>query len=400
MRLYITIAYTLSLLSFSSCGVLSAFKIQKAKQNEHMGKSQYYQELPFKIVNGLIVIPVNISGTEKNFIFDTGAHTILDQNLLSQISYQKLGKTKTFDSNGQRRFLQTIQIDQLHIGQIPFYDVVATTTDLQLLSKLSCIDISGIIGINIMNKGIWQIDYSKSAIIFTDQPNLLPSSSEADTIPFQSDIQGYPTLSIHMDSSFIDQGLLDTGFNGSIVLSQQHQPDHIPFVTQFNYAYALHGQTAAEQKIISYPIQLNGITIDSNIINFSDQNTKVLIGNRFLRDYRTTLNWENHFIVLDKIKDDSVSLSNYGFYPTSKQDKIVIGSIYDSSELFKKGVRLGDQILKFNGINLQQNGATKLCDVLEELKNKHVKISLTVLHANQVLEFELSKLDHLQALKP
>jgi len=396
MRLYIIIAYTLCLLSFSSCGILSAFKIQKAKQNEHIGTSQFYLELPFDMVNGLIVIPINISGTKRNFIFDTGAHTIIDQSLLSQISHQALGRTKTFDSNGQKKFLQTIQIDELHVGQVPFYNIVATTTDLQLLSNLNCLNISGIMGINLMNKGVWQIDYSKRLIVFADQPNLLPSSSMADTILFQSDIYGYPTLSIHVDSSFADQGLLDTGFNGSILLSQQHQPDHVPYMTQFNYTYALHGQTEVKQKLISYPVQINQLPLDSHMIKFSSSNTKALIGTRFLREYRTTLNWENYSIVLDKIQDDSITYSNYGFYPTIDQDKIIIGSIYDTSELFKKGIRLGDQVLKFNGIDLQQNGPSKLCQILEELKNNnHGKINLTILHANQVLEFELQKFNYL-----
>lgn len=345
-------------------------------------------------------MPININGIERNFIFDTGAHTIIDKNLLPQITYHKLGKTKTFDSNHQKKFLQTIQIESLSIGQIPFYNVVATTTELQRLSDLNCINIAGIIGVNIMNKGVWQIDYSKKTIVFTDQPNLLPSSSIADTIQFQSDIYGYPTLSIYIDSSFVDQGLLDTGFNGSILLSQQHQPTHKPFVTQFNYTYALHGQTAVEQKTMSYPLELNHLLMDSLIINFSSQNTAALIGNRFLREYRTTLNWENSSLVLEKTQNESRTFSSYGFHPTIVQDKIIIGSIYDSSLLFKKGIQLGDQILKFNQIDLKQDGASKLCSILEQLKNaKQDKISITVLHANQILEIELPKFNYAQEIQ-
>jgi predicted aspartyl protease len=389
---YILIVVSLGLYSLSSCGILSAFKIRDARLKEHIESSHFFQEIPFQRINGQIIITINISGSPKNFIFDTGAHTVIDDSLLPFISFHPLGKTKTFDSNHQKKFLQTIQIDQLSIGEIPIYDIVASTTDFKQFSEISCLDISGIIGVNIMNKGIWQIDYQKNLLIFTDQQNRLSFSNQSNTIHFNTNIYGYPTLPIRVNDIFLDNGLLDTGFNGSILLSEQMIPDSIPSFTQFNYTYALHGLSEASQKIATYPIQLNQFKTDNSIISFNNLNTSALIGNRFLQDYRVTINWATSELILDQVPIPNTSYFNFGFYPTSHHNQIIIGSIYENSELYKRGVRLGDQILSLNQIDLSSNTSVSFCQVLQELKKTtDTEITISVIRKNEVLKFRIKK---------
>ena len=154
------------LITFSSCRLISAFKIRDAMLEEKIMQFGFKREIPFRYEKGLIVVEASIDNEPYNFIFDTGASTIIDDDFAKKVKYKKIGIQRNKDTNGKNKNLKVIKINKVSIGGINFSDIVTSISDLDKLKNITCIDFVGILGANVMNKSVWQIDYQKKIIIY------------------------------------------------------------------------------------------------------------------------------------------------------------------------------------------------------------------------------------------
>jgi hypothetical protein len=60
----------------------------------------YFAVIPYQMVNGKILIDVELAGTKHKFIFDTGAPTCISTALALQLKAKVLGKVSAGDVSG------------------------------------------------------------------------------------------------------------------------------------------------------------------------------------------------------------------------------------------------------------------------------------------------------------
>ena len=109
-------------------------------------KSEFYYSTEFTTLKSLLVIPVDINGEIKNFLFDTGADaTVIQRDTL-------LGKTTKIGgaSNRKMTFGKEI-VESMKIGTVNFQNTFAWNTDLVGL-KEQVTDFGGLIGQPIISK--------------------------------------------------------------------------------------------------------------------------------------------------------------------------------------------------------------------------------------------------------
>ncbi len=129
------------------------------KQNKgNVVPENFDYKTEFTIFKSIIILPFEINGISKNFIFDTGA----DYSLIQRNSI--IGKTNNYGGASKRKMkLGSEIISSMKINNIDFINTFALNGDFIGL-KEQIHNFGGIIGQSIIKKANWLIDYPNKSI--------------------------------------------------------------------------------------------------------------------------------------------------------------------------------------------------------------------------------------------
>lgn len=117
----------------------------------------------FTTAKSVIILPFEIDGVSKNFLFDTGA----DFSLIQRDS--TTGRTGNYDGASNRKMkLGTEYVKSMKIGNIDFQNTFALNGNLVGL-KEQILNFGGIIGQPIINKANWLIDYPNKTLRISNE---------------------------------------------------------------------------------------------------------------------------------------------------------------------------------------------------------------------------------------
>lgn len=390
-----------SVLFLTGCGLAASLKVQKAFDAESMSSKPFKQELPFQYINGVIVIDAEIEGHIRSFILDTGATTRITKDFAAILNTEYLGKIKTFDSNNEKTYAPYIKLKKINIGGVMLYDMVASVSDLTHLNTALCLNVSGIIGANAMNKCVWQIDYQEMKITFTNQRDSLTFSGKEEKINFSAMGKGTPTISLYSNGVYWGDAIFDTGSNGSISLDEKYLAPSISFAEMQIYSFGISSTKIKRLKMTTLSA-LNfekSTSIKNQIVAFEKDRPFGIIGNRFLQNYKVTIDWRYQEIFLAKYNSSKPnSYQSFGCSPRFINDNTVrVGTITTSSEAYKKGVRLENRVLSINGIEFSENVHENYCRYLNE-RSDWKRVELLIQNEAGDLMVELERFDMIEFL--
>jgi hypothetical protein len=379
---------------FASCSIFKTIKLIKQGEIE---QKQFKVQIPFENRAGLIVLKVKINEIEHDFLFDTGAPTVLSENLFKKLNLKVKSDQKTTDSQGNTSQLGFVEVDKISIGKINFLNIGAAVTDLNQTPEMSCMKIDGILGANLMRKGIWQIDYDKQIITITNSKDSLLIPENANIIKFSPDLAGIPLTEVNYNGTIDKNVTIDLGSNGdfssSIKVFNKFNNKYVPIYRFGAKASGAFGSSSAIDTTIYAiipEIKLGDIALSNQIVEFQ-KNAKT-IGTEFFKNYRVIINWFDNELIMVKNKDYNYStLKSYGISPIFKENKIFVGSIYMNSSASDQGIKLGDQILEMDGKNFRNCNNDCWCDEIIEGYNvkESQPMSVIILRDNQELKFQL-----------
>jgi PDZ domain/Aspartyl protease len=129
--------------------------------------------IPFKIVNNLIVVPVNVNGTNLNFLLDTGVSETLLFSLdeseqvkfenIEKVRFTGLGNKEPFD--GFKSSNNSLKIEEFVDPNHTLYIVL--DQDINISSQVG-FPINGIIGYHFFKNNPIEIKYKRNKIIVYD----------------------------------------------------------------------------------------------------------------------------------------------------------------------------------------------------------------------------------------
>jgi len=151
------------ILSLLILSIIISCASSRAQKQGTVQPENFKYKTDFFTAKSVIVLPININGNEKNFLFDTGA----DFSLIQRDSL--LGTTGTFDgaSNREAEFGNET-IKSLKIGTVDFQNTFALNGDLKGL-KEQISNFGGILGQTVINKSNWLIDYPKKTMSISNE---------------------------------------------------------------------------------------------------------------------------------------------------------------------------------------------------------------------------------------
>lgn len=271
LKLFIAVAALLILFGCSP--------ITKLQDKGAVKQQTFHHSMEFSTLKSVIVLPVEINGASKNFLFDTGA----DFSLIQRDTI--ISKTQKYGGASKRKMkLGNEIIKNITIGNVTFINTYALNGDLVGL-KEQIPNFGGIIGQSIITKANWLIDYRNKRLVVSS--NDLSDNTFQKIAIKRSD--GAPYMFITIDGKNY-KVIIDTGSSASFSIPKDSKLAG-KMLSTYNFTnnereiYSLGGLQTVKEKVGIIPL------IKLGNIEFSDveadvrNSSQLRIGMRFFEKY-------------------------------------------------------------------------------------------------------------------
>ncbi len=225
-------------------------------------------ETAFTTIKTVMILPFEIDGVSKNFLFDTGADfSIIQRDSILGRTVNVGGATKRTQKMGKE------YVESLKIGEVDFRNTFAVNGDLVGL-KEQIPNFGGLIGQSLINKANWLIDYPNKKLRVSNE-NLAEESFTTLKITMEG---GKPYTYITING-IEHKVLIDFGSSSEFnlpqeselakeLMSQHHFDDNV------RERYSIGGLQKTKEKVGIVPlIKLGNLT-------FENANTRINVSSR------------------------------------------------------------------------------------------------------------------------
>lgn len=347
----------------------------------------YYTIFKYELVNEKIIIPVEIEGKSYRFILDTGAPTIISNNLSKQITTTQKDSLNITDANNIIQSLNLVSVPKLKIGGVIFNDTPALINKDDTNLIFDCFKVDGFIGSNLLRNSIIQILPQGQKIIITDDRKRLNLNRKNSTKIEFVDKQSTPYIWVQLKGKkkVKEQLFIDTGMSGVYDMANAHfeifQENDNFGVKGFGTGIKGSGIFGAEKPDIYYQLTVPELILGNlkfkNITTETTNDRNSRIGAKILEYGSVTLDYIDKRFYFNPFQNDlDLQEKTYGFNPTIINGKLVVGTVWD--ETLKSQLKHGDQILNVNGIDFTNYN---LCDLIiqKSIFKQAKKLEMTVI---------------------
>jgi len=403
----------------------------------------------FQLINNLIVIPVDINGTELLFLLDTGVDKTILFNLetnnslrllrMEKIKLQGLGEGSAIEAIKSRN--NTLRIDKvIGKGQMIY---ILKDAQFELSAKMG-VDVNGIIGGDLFDDFIVKINYALKKITFYD-PEFYEYKKCRSCLTFPLEFyKRKPLLKVevenHLNEKFDVKLLLDSGGSDAIWLFENSHPsivvpkNHFADLLGQGLGGNIYGERSKINKLnigsfhfenvsVSYPDSTSVLSVQNN------KNRNGTIGSEILRRFHIIYDYPNNKITLKKNGDykDIFTYNKSGIelvyggdmlvserrpvfsnsnsnnqsensiteiiytYSLAYKPSFQISFIREGSSAKNAGLKVGDILLEINGTTAYIHSLEEIIYFLSGKENK--KIRLKVDRDGKHLEYSFLLLD-------
>ncbi len=346
----------------------------------------YTNELPF--------VKVNINGKIYQFLFDSGAPTVISTSIYSELNLKKKHRSKVTDSKKNKQEQIFTVIPEMKIDQITFKNIGAIVMDLKGV-EFECFKIDGIIGANQMAKLFWRINYSENLLEATKDLTNFSKEGYETVFSFDPKPQKTPVIKAQILDEKINL-TFDTGFTGTFRISNtEYDPTNAKVKSVETYGTASVGAFGAGKHESSYYFKPEKVLLDEQ--KFEDEivstGSSSLLGNEFLKKFRFIMDWKNNKIYLNKIKNYPAKLESFGFGYRFIDQKAKVVLLFSGNDV---PLKIDDEILSINNVSLENLDKDSVCKYLQNrIERDHDSIDVKVKRDGKVLDFTITKKKYL-----
>lgn len=343
------------------------FKIGKTESKN------YCTTIKYKDVNGKIIIPVTIQDSIYHFLFDTGAPNVISSSLLSSINYASNKKLTISDSNDRKQSMNLTTLKEIIVGGVIFTNTSALIFEKSENILFDCFDIDGIIGSNLLQRSIVQLNSKTKELTLTNSlKNLGLLGNDTPERLYIVNAQGSPYIQIKLKGSntVSEKLLFDTGASGFYDMSKRR----LNLFKKHNVATSIlssegvsgMGLFGASETNIKYRVKVPEISINtytfSNVITTTTDDDHSRIGSDILNygvvtlDFRKKKFYFNGFAKTNDLKEKQL-----GFTPVVENNKLIVGVVWDKA--LRDLINYGDEIVGVNNVDFSSDN---LCDLVSK----------------------------------
>ncbi|QWX83604.1 clan AA aspartic protease [Cellulophaga sp. HaHaR_3_176] len=333
----------------------------------------YFEKITFEFVKEKILIPVKIEGKTYRFILDTGSPNVISKEIYDLIKPKLIKSIPISDANGNEKNMDVVLLNKLEIGNVTFEQTATLVYDLNSNPIFECSGADGFIGSNMLRNSIIQIDNKKKTVLLTDNlKNLSVNKKESNKIQL-TETQSSPFVWIKFKgkNKGKEQVLIDTGADGIYDIAK----DNYGVFREENIFEILGESEGASSigifggasknthfKLLLPILEINGTELN-NIITETTNDDNSRIGAELLEYGIITIDYINkRFYFSPNTSDKNTAKPDYGFTRTLKDNKLVVGFVWDKSLLTK--IKYGDAIIAVNQMELNESN---FCEVINQI---------------------------------
>ena len=337
--------------------------------------------VPFELVDGWIVVKVKLNdqeNTEYRFIFDSGAISSIEPEIAKVLNLAPLRNFASTDVNDVRSSVSLVNLRKLTIGKRSFSKVGALSSHHALTS---CNGIDGVVGYNILGKGVFKVNYKTQTITISSEENFF-NKKDFHSVRMIKDWRRMLYLKLTTNNKSFN-ALLDTGAPDYVFLNNSLQKEFCEdYLLQRRLKY-LNGANSSILDTLSiykgHNLKLSELSIDRDVLIFSNIDNS--IGNGFLAGFEeVVINVKKNRLYLSKKelerkKRNSLINLNIGW----KEGLVKITGLAIESKIAKIGLKIGDQVTSINDVQVssfQDNCEFSLFKSSLEFANTDLRLSI------------------------
>ncbi|ASK28954.1 hypothetical protein CEY12_02010 [Chryseobacterium sp. T16E-39] len=352
------------------------------------------EKINLNYTNDLPLVKVSINGKSYDFLFDSGAPTVISSTIYKELNLQKEHKSKVKDSQKNKQEQIFTTLPEMTVDQVVFKNIGAIVMDLNG-SELGCFKIDGILGANQMAKLFWRVNYLENSLETTKDLSNFKIDEYETVIPFDPQTQKTPVI----ETKILDKNIkltFDTGFTGRLkILENDYDSRKVTKVVE-TYGTSSVGAFGAGKPVSGFIFKIPELSIGNKM--FANEmimtGNSRLIGNDFFKDFKFVMDWQNKKIYMKKILNNPPKLESFGFGYRFIDAKPVVAFV------FKEGgtpLEIGDSILSINDVDLDHLDKESACHYMMNRVEKDYKtIGIKIKRAEKVMDLRLDKKEFLE----
>jgi hypothetical protein len=338
------------------CGSALASNVAGEKLNGE--KNEYV--VPFRQEAHAIIVSVYINGSPKeyNFIFDTGARTIINIAVADELGIEKGQRMPTWDPEIKA---YSGVADRISVGEAGVGDMKLIIFDF--LKYAGFYGLDGLIGSDFMSHFQTTIDYHNQQLIFSHDSTRIPDDSISYRMNFiLNPMMGTPITMCSLGGLVDEYGMIDTGSPFGIIipltmLDQLKDTLNLELIesvgeiakwpmskTSQNYLSRLESFKMGDFELHNVPVVFADI--------FS-----ILIGEEILSKFTITLDYPNGELILTPNEDACFDAEIYstGLKIKDEEDgKHYVRGFWKGSPADLAGLEPGDEILEMDSKPIEE----------------------------------------------
>jgi gag-polyprotein putative aspartyl protease len=326
-----------------------------------VAKAQIGDTIKFKNLLNLITIPVKINGVERHFIFDTGAEkSVISEAICDNLEI--VGKQKVSDSNNKTSTLSIALVKKLTIGNAEVLDKKCVTFKNPLFT---CMGFDGLIGIDIIQKYDWIIDFKNNLLIRYELNNNLFDAKNLIFADYYNKRQR-PRIKLTFKNNETVDFLFDSGSSKTDLISgkiKKIESLATKSTDKLSESMGLNSLSRMDSTSeIEIPIALKNNEFKNKTFQIALRGEEK-IGNDFWTDNTIYYSFEKKKLAITTNLNEYEKPS-FGLRFKMKDDKIVIGSITFKDDIKAFRITSGDVIKSINNLTFKDN-----CELLKYQHN-------------------------------
>lgn len=341
--------------------------------------------IPFDYIDGKIIINVDIKNKKYNFIFDTGALTIISSELKGSLNEKKSNLVfNAIDANNAKSTMDLFSTSELKIDNLKFKNINFSFADISWMDSRACKKISGIFGANMMNDKVWRIDFKSKTIIISDK--VIEGSAQSVSIPFsEENFTHVPTINVNIRKQNFNV-VFDTGSGSGFTLdskSYQLVKDNNFLTFEGLLSQSLNSISKGERQLDIMEVEVNNNVLGTQIVDTSSD-SRNLMGTRCMENFIIDLDFVNKKIVIITT-DKTPEYNNFGIAFAPVENHLVIVNKLKIPELSELNV--ADKVIKVNDIDVSKIDTETFCKVKKIID----KSQIIVIQIESKKEFTLER---------
>jgi predicted aspartyl protease len=316
--------------------------------------AQYRAVVPFQSQNGKLIVSATVNNVQGRFLIDTGAPCCLTYSFAEKVGARPLSTQQAEDSNGNVVETKVVEMGSLSIGGVRFMNLQAMRWGKGNIAENYGID--GIIGYNLLKRGIVKLDALKKEFTFTDYDKDLGIDYTYSHPLLKDKFLTLFTINIGRNSN--DTIMFDSGAAGFYEMSKASYERLKTSKKDVKLLCSGEGVLSAgvggiEKPSMKYRLKLPLLTIGkarfANVVTVTTDATNSRIGSALLNHGSLVIDYKNDILYfLPTNKDDVPDLyeKDWDVAITVENGYLSAGLVWNT---LKSTLRRGDRIVSIDG---------------------------------------------------